>query len=106
MWLREYGEAIEADLAFRGIDLLDFYRGHISPRRLAVLIDNLPPESATVARSRQQMDTQQAQGNTTPRHLKSVPTLESIPVVSPGQAMRFVNAGNDEFCAMATDEAG
>jgi hypothetical protein len=34
-------------LAFRGIDLLDVYRGRMSIRRLRVLIQGLPPESAT-----------------------------------------------------------
>ncbi|WP_327712374.1 hypothetical protein OG912_32140 [Streptomyces sp. NBC_00464] len=34
-------------MAFRGIDLLDVYRGRLSLRRLRVLIQHLPPESAT-----------------------------------------------------------
>ncbi|MFF1625562.1 hypothetical protein [Streptomyces sp. NPDC058272] len=34
-------------MAFRGIDLLDVYRGKLSLRRLRVLIEHLPPESAT-----------------------------------------------------------
>jgi hypothetical protein len=35
-------------LRFYGIDLLDLYRGRLSLRRLAVLVRQLPPESATV----------------------------------------------------------
>jgi hypothetical protein len=34
-------------LAFRGIDLLDVYRGRLSLRRLRILIQHLQPESAT-----------------------------------------------------------
>ena len=107
VWLREYGEAIEADLAFRGIDLRDFYAGRMSARRLAVLVANLPPDTATVTRDRARTNQQQADRNTTPRrrHLAPVRSLEDIPVVSPGQAMRFVNASNDEFSRMTDDEA-
>ena len=47
MLLREHGDAIEADLAYRGIDLLDLWRGTLSPRRVCVLIKGLPPDSAT-----------------------------------------------------------
>lgn len=43
--LAQHCDAIEADLAFRGIDLADYYRGSMSPRRLALLLDHLPPES-------------------------------------------------------------
>lgn len=41
-----HGEAIEADLAFRGVDLDDIYRGRLTYRRLGVLLRHLPPESA------------------------------------------------------------
>ncbi|MEV0444016.1 hypothetical protein AB0I84_23830 [Streptomyces spectabilis] len=34
-------------MAYRGIDLLDVYRGRLSMRRLRILIEHLPPESAT-----------------------------------------------------------
>lgn len=34
-------------MAFRGIDVLDVYRGRLSLRRLRILIQHLPPESAT-----------------------------------------------------------
>lgn len=34
-------------MAFLGVDLLDFYRGTMSVRRLRVLLEHLPPESAT-----------------------------------------------------------
>lgn len=45
--IEEHGNAIEADLMrYYGIDLLDFYRGDISPRRVGVLVKQLPPESA------------------------------------------------------------
>jgi predicted transcriptional regulator len=48
--LDEHGDAIEADLQrhYR-IDLCDFYRGELSPRRLGVLIRYLPVDSALVA---------------------------------------------------------
>lgn len=39
-------EAIEADLAFRGIDALDLWRGAISLRRMHVLLRGLPASSA------------------------------------------------------------
>jgi hypothetical protein len=45
--IREHGDAIEADLAFRGFDLLDMWRGTLSPRRVDVLVRGLPPDSAT-----------------------------------------------------------
>lgn len=51
--LREQRNAIEADLhRYYGIDLLDFYRGRISLRKLAVLVEGLPAE-ATVYRNLQ-----------------------------------------------------
>lgn len=34
-----HGEAIEADLLEHGIDLLDFYRGRMSIRRVCVLVE-------------------------------------------------------------------
>lgn len=34
-------------MAYRGIDVLDVYRGRLSLRRLRILIEHLPPESAT-----------------------------------------------------------
>lgn len=40
-----YGEAIEADLADRGLDLLDFFRGARSWRQLLVILDHLPRAS-------------------------------------------------------------
>lgn len=45
--IREHGDAIEADLAFRGYDLLDLWRGKLSPRKVDVLIRGLPADSAT-----------------------------------------------------------
>ncbi|WP_326792045.1 hypothetical protein OHA79_09595 [Streptomyces sp. NBC_00841] len=45
--IREHGEAIEADLGFRGYDLLDMWRGKLSPRKVNVLVRGLPPDSAT-----------------------------------------------------------
>ena len=45
--IRQHGDAIEADLAFRGFDLLDLWRGKLSPRKVDVLIRGLPPDSAT-----------------------------------------------------------
>lgn len=45
--IREHGDAIEADLAFRGFDLLDMWRGTLSPRKVDVLIRGLPADSAT-----------------------------------------------------------
>lgn len=45
--LREHGEEIEADLLrVYGVDLLDLWRGRLTPRRLLVLIRGLPPGSA------------------------------------------------------------
>jgi hypothetical protein len=50
--IEQHGEAVEADLAFRGIDLRDLWRGDLTWRRLAVLVAALPPESATKAAAR------------------------------------------------------
>lgn len=47
--LDEYGDEIEADLLrVYQIDLLDFYRGALSVRRLGLLIRHLPADSALV----------------------------------------------------------
>jgi hypothetical protein len=39
--LKQHGEAIEADLARDGLDLLDFYRDRMTVRRLWVLVASL-----------------------------------------------------------------
>jgi hypothetical protein len=44
----EHHEALELDLADRGVDLLDLWRGRLSPRRLELLIRDLPPTSRLV----------------------------------------------------------
>jgi hypothetical protein len=110
-WLREYGEAIEADLdRFYGLDLLDFYRGRITARALWVRLRNLPPEAATVTLARQQ-DPGEGQGRgrsagRAERHLAPVRCLTDIPVAkSITDVGKFVNASGDEFSAMA-DQAG
>ena len=47
MLLREYGEVIEADFQrYYGLDLLDLYRGRLTPRKAMALIGGLPPGSA------------------------------------------------------------
>lgn len=47
--LDEHGDEIEADLArYYQVNLVDFYRGRISARRLSVLIQQLPAESRLV----------------------------------------------------------
>lgn len=52
--LDEHGEAIEFDLRrFAGVDLLDWFRGHIPTRQILRHIGMLPPESAFQARMRQ-----------------------------------------------------
>ncbi|UIW13431.1 tail assembly chaperone [Arthrobacter phage Amyev] len=46
--LREATDVVEADLQhYYGVDLADYWRGELSPRRLSVLIEKLPPTSAT-----------------------------------------------------------
>lgn len=45
--LREHGEVIEADFQrYYGLDLLDLYRGRLTPRKTMALIKGLPPGSA------------------------------------------------------------
>lgn len=45
--LEEYAEAVEADLLrYYAVDLGDLWRGGLTYRRLGVLLDTLPPESA------------------------------------------------------------
>ncbi|MEV0255226.1 hypothetical protein AB0H82_13340 [Streptomyces sp. NPDC050732] len=47
MFVEEHAEALEADLLrFYGLDLLDWHRGSLSSRRLAVLIRHLPRDGA------------------------------------------------------------
>jgi len=43
--VRHFPEEIEADLAFRGIDIFDWHQGKMSSRRLLVLCEALPPDS-------------------------------------------------------------
>jgi hypothetical protein len=46
--VEEHAEALEADLLRHyGIDLLDWHRGQLSSRRLSVLVQHLPRDSAT-----------------------------------------------------------
>ncbi|WP_326704062.1 hypothetical protein [Streptomyces cyaneofuscatus] len=47
--MEEHAEALEADLLRHyGTDLLDWHRGRLSSRRLAVLVKRLPRDSALV----------------------------------------------------------
>ncbi|CAL9506839.1 hypothetical protein SUDANB38_03582 [Streptomyces sp. enrichment culture] len=47
MLVEEHAEALEADLLRHyGVDLLDWHRGRLSSRRLAVLVRHLPRDSA------------------------------------------------------------
>lgn len=47
--IRDHGDLVEADFAFRGLDLRDMYRpgSGMTLRRLLVLIRALPPDSLT-----------------------------------------------------------
>ena len=46
--MREHAGAIEADFQhyYNGLDLLDLWRGTLTPRKAAVLMANLPPGAA------------------------------------------------------------
>ncbi|MEV5239990.1 hypothetical protein AB0K89_12890 [Streptomyces cinnamoneus] len=45
--MEEHAEALEADLLRHfGVDLLDWHRGSLSSRRLAVLVKHMPRDSA------------------------------------------------------------
>lgn len=46
-------------MAFRGIDVLDVYRGSLSLRRLRILIEHLPPESVTKTAIRRDLTPEQ-----------------------------------------------
>jgi hypothetical protein len=46
---------LEIDLLRQGVDLLDLYRGRLSPRRLWLLIRNLPIDSALLRRTRPEL---------------------------------------------------
>jgi hypothetical protein len=45
--IRDHGDAVEADLAFRGIDFRDLYRrgSGMTLRRMGVLLRGLPPDA-------------------------------------------------------------
>jgi hypothetical protein len=43
--VRYFPHEIEADLAFRGIDIADWHQGKMSSRRLLVLLEGLPDDS-------------------------------------------------------------
>lgn len=45
--LLAFPEEIEADLAYRGLDVGDWWRGDMSSRRLVILVKHLPDDSAT-----------------------------------------------------------
>jgi hypothetical protein len=58
--LREHCEAVEYDLLQLGLDLRDLWRpGGLSWRRLGVVIDHLPPESATKTAIRETLTPEQ-----------------------------------------------
>ena len=98
MWLRDYGEALEADLRrFYRADLLDFYRGDMSARRLAVYVKGLPPDSCTFTLAHGQQSAPQYEGGAP----DNVRYLEDIPVVPLRDAQRFVDASGEEFSSMA-----
>lgn len=44
--VRQYASEIEADLAFRGIDIADWHRGDMSSRKLLALLQHLPEDAA------------------------------------------------------------
>ncbi|GHG76451.1 hypothetical protein [Streptomyces griseocarneus] len=45
--MEEHAEALEADLLRHyGVDLLDWHRGELSSRRLSVLVEHMPRDSA------------------------------------------------------------
>lgn len=45
MLLEAHHQDIEFDLLKMGVDLLDFWRGILSPRRLTLILRRLPPDS-------------------------------------------------------------
>ncbi len=121
--MANHGETVEADFAhyYPSIDLLDFYRGKMSVRRLWVLIQGLPFNTKT-ARRLHGLDTALDDWTLTDillgRILESLtegdvevvprtsPTGDSalgavapreIPVVSLSEAMGFINSDSDTF---------
>lgn len=73
-----YGDEVEADLAYCGIDLRDHYRPRSGPsrltaRRLLLLVDNLPDGSATIRRVlREQADAQHLKETTKGSRIKAM----------------------------------
>lgn len=55
----EHGEALEADLQWRGVDLCGLWRGDFSWRKLGVLVAALPPESLTKTALREALTPEQ-----------------------------------------------
>lgn len=54
----EYHEDLESDLLKQGVDLLDFWRGRITPRRMQLLVNTLPVSSRTFAKADPEMAAQ------------------------------------------------
>ncbi len=121
--MHNHGETVEADFAhyYPGIDLLDFYRGKMSVRKLWVLVQGLPFNSKTARRLHgldsalddwtltdillgRLLEAWSEEGTeVVPRStLPTIPTAaaprqKEIPIVSLSEAMGFVNSDPDTF---------
>lgn len=63
--LSDYADEIEYDLLLLGLDILDWYRGTLSARRVLLILERLPMSSALWSK------VQSEQTNTDPRILRS-----------------------------------
>ena len=81
------------------MDLLDFYRGRMSTRKLWVRIRGLPPDSATANLAHAgdaPQGEQQDQALPRVRYLEDIPVAKSLREVG-----SFLNASGDELSQMA-----
>lgn len=102
MLLREYHEEIEASLLMlpTPVDLLDFWRGKITPRRLWLLIKHLPRESPfvqAIAPGAAWGPTEHLIADLLDNYVAVHAGEKAVPIARPGQAEREASRRSQRF---------